>query len=356
MALPVKIGIVTYQQEAEMMKKHWKMLLAGMIAPALMVVSGPVAGQAADFYKDKVINLIVGGTPAGGHTRYARLIAPYIQKHSGAREVRISNMPGGGGLIAANHMWRVKPDGFTICFNNVPTLIMATIAGSAGVQFDATKFTYLGRATSEPKVLSVGSKSAIKTFQDVLKLGRPFVFPTQGTDEDFYTMAVLADSLGFKMKAITGYEGNADTTLAVIKGDGDGHITSLSETEAALKSGDKRPILTIASKRIPALQDVPTAIEIAPAEKQAAVRAIVNIMETHRSYIGPPNMAPQATADFRAAVAAALQDPALLEESTKGARPVSFMDGATQQQVIGEITKSSAGLASILKAAIAEIR
>ena len=39
----------------------------------------------------------------------------------------------------------------------------AQIAGSAGVQFDATKFTYLGRATSEPKVLAVGGKSEIKT-------------------------------------------------------------------------------------------------------------------------------------------------------------------------------------------------
>ena len=36
---------------------------------------------------------------------------------------------------------------------------------------------------------------------------------------------VIGDALGFKVKAVTGYEGNADTTLAVIKGDGDGHIT-----------------------------------------------------------------------------------------------------------------------------------
>jgi tripartite-type tricarboxylate transporter receptor subunit TctC len=205
-------------------------------------------------------------------------------------------------------------------------------------------------------MLLVGGKSAIKTIQDVQKLGRSFVFPTQGTDEDFYTMAVLADALGFKMKAITGYEGNADTTLAVIKGDGDGHITSLSESEASIKSGDKRPILILASKRIPEYPEVPTILEIASSQKQTSVRAIVNIMETHRSFIGPPNMSPQATAVFRAAVAAALQDPALLEESTKGDRPVSFMDGARQQQVIGEITKASAGLASVLKAAIDEIR
>ncbi len=338
------------------MKTRWKMLLAAMFALALMNVPGPAVGQVSDYYKDRIITFIVAGSPAGGHTRYARMIAPYIKKHAGARDVRIANMAGGGGLIAANHLWRLKPDGFNIGFGNVPTLIMAPIAGSAGVQFDATKFTYLGRATSEPRLLLVGGKSAIRNIQDVLKLNRPFVYPSQGTDEDFYAMAILSDALGFKMKAVTGYEGNADTSLAVIKGDGDGHITGLSEAEPSMKSGDKRPILTIASQRIPQYPAVPMALEIAPSQKQAAVRAVANIMETHRSYIGPPNMDPKATAAFRAAVAAALKDPALLEESTKGARPVSFMDGAKQQQVIEEVTKASAGLAPILKAAILEIR
>ena len=56
--------------------------------------------------------------------------------------------------------------------------------------------------------LPVGGKSAIKSIQDVRKLKRPFVYPSQGTDEDFYTMAVIADALGFQVKAVTGYEGN----------------------------------------------------------------------------------------------------------------------------------------------------
>lgn len=338
------------------MKMQWRKLVAAMIAPALMGVTSQAAGQASDYYKDKVINIIVAGGPSGGHTRYARLIQPFLQKHTGAREVRITNMPGGGGLIAASHVWRAKPDGYTILFGNVPTLILAPLAGMAGVQFDPTKFVYLGRATSEARILAVGTKSALKTMQDVQKLGRSFIYPSQGTDEDFFTMAVLSDALGFKVKAVTGYEGNADTALAVIKGDGDGHITGWSESVGPIKAGDKRPILIVSSARVPDFPDVPTAGEMAPAGKQAAVRAIVNIMETHRSYMGPPNMDAKATAAFRAAMSAAMKDPGLLEESAKGNRPVSFMDGAEQQQVITEITKASATLAPILKASLKEIQ
>lgn len=335
---------------------QWKKMLAALVVPALMSVTGPAAAQAPDYYKGKVLNIIVAGSPAGGHTRIARLVAPYLQKHLGAEEVRISNMPGGGGLKAANHMWRVKPDGYTVAFGNASTLIMAPIAGSKGVQFDATKFAFLGRATSEPRVLTVGGKSAIKTFKDVLKLDRPFVYPSQGTDEDFYTMAVLADALGFKLKAVTGYEGNADTALAVIKGDGDGHITGLSESLASIKSGDKRPILVVTSERIPEYADVPTAIELAPAAKKGALQAVANILETHRSFYAPPGTNPEAIAAFRAGMAAAMKDPALKEESKKGNRPLSFMAGDKQQQAIEQVAKEGASLAAVFKAAVKGIQ
>ncbi|MGZ8155117.1 MAG: Bug family tripartite tricarboxylate transporter substrate binding protein [Burkholderiales bacterium] len=332
-----------------------KVVFAGLMAPAVLAARSADA-QKLDYYKDKIVTVNVAGGAAGGHTRYARLIQPYLQKHSGAREVRIVNMPGGGGLKAANFIWRAKPDGMNIFFGNVSTLILAPLAGSPGATFDPTKFTYLGRATSEPRVLCVGGKSQIKSIQDVQKLKRPFVYPSQGTDEDFYTMAVLADALGFQIKAVTGYEGNADTSLAVIKGDGDGHITGWSESLGPIRSGDKLPILMVNSLKSPDYPAIPVVTEIAPPAKRDTVKALATILETHRSYIGPPGMDPQAAAAFRAAVTAALKDPALLEESKKGERPVAPMEGAKQQQAITQLTKASANLSPILKASVKAIQ
>ncbi|MGZ8230250.1 MAG: Bug family tripartite tricarboxylate transporter substrate binding protein [Burkholderiales bacterium] len=332
-----------------------KVVFAGLMAPAVLAARSADA-QKLDYYKDKIVTVNVAGGAAGGHTRYARLIQPYLQKHSGAREVRIVNMPGGGGLKAANFIWRAKPDGMNIFFGNVSTLILAPLAGSPGATFDPTKFTYLGRATSEPRVLCVGGKSQIKSIQDVQKLKRPFVYPSQGTDEDFYTMAVLADALGFQIKAVTGYEGNADTSLAVIKGDGDGHITGWSESLGPIRSGDKLPILMVNSLKSPDYPAIPVVTEIAPPAKRDTVKALATILETHRSYIGPPGMDPQAAAAFRAAVTAALKDPALLEESKKGERPVAPMEGAKQQQAVTQLTKASANLSPILKASVKAIQ
>jgi tripartite-type tricarboxylate transporter receptor subunit TctC len=169
-------------------------------------------------------------------------------------------------------------------------------------------------------------------------------------------MAVLADALGFQIKAVTGYEGNADTSLAVIKGDGDGHITGWSESLGPIRSGDKLPILMVNSLKSPDYPAIPVVTEIAPPAKRDTVKALATILETHRSYIGPPGMDPQATAAFRAAVTAALKDPALLEESKKGERPVAPMEGAKQQQAIAQLTKASANLSPILKASVKAIQ
>jgi len=333
-----------------------RIVFTGMMAPALMTLPRRAAAQANDYFKDKVVVVNVGGGASGGHNRYARMLQPYLQKHLGAREVRVVTMPGGGGLKAANHIWRAKPDGLNIFFGNVSTLILAHLAGSPGATFDPTKFSYLGRVTSEPRVLSVGAKSAIKGVEDLPKLKRPFVYPSQGTDEDFYTMAVLGDAFGFKVKAVTGYEGNADTALAVIKGDGDGHITGWSESLGPIKLGDKMPILMVTSIKSPDYPNIPVVTDIAPAAKRATVRAMATILETHRSYIGPPDMDPKAVAAFRAAVNAMMKDPQLLAESKKGDRPLTPLDGTKQQQQVAELAKANASLAPILKAAVKEIQ
>jgi hypothetical protein len=67
-------------------------------------------------------------------------------------------------------------------------------------------------------------------------------------------------------------------------------------------------------------------------------------------------MEPQAIAAFRAAVNAAMKDPALIAESTKGERLLSPMDGTVQQKAMTEMARTSAALSPILKAAVKDIQ
>lgn len=339
------------------MTKRTLVKTMGIVFALLALFGGLAAAQSSsDYFKGKRITLILPNSPSGHMTQYARMIAPYIQKHLGAADVHIKNMQGAGGVLGANYLWHAKPDGLTIAFTSVPALVLAQLSGSTGVEFDATKFIYLGRAATEPRVLVVGGKSKIKTIQDVQNLGRPFVFPSQGTDEDFYTMAVLADALHFPLKPVTGYQGNSDTTLAVIKGEGDGHITAWHSSLPGIKSGDLRPILIIGSQREPSYPNVPTALEVTQGKGKATVQAIVNMIEMHRSFFGPPGMPQAAVTALRDGIWAALQDPGLQAESKKTGLFLVPMKGSVEQPKVEQIAAAGQAIVPILKQAVAKLK
>ena len=60
---------------------------------ALLIVTGVDAVKAADdYFKDKVIEIILPNSPTGRMSRYVNLYAPFIKKYTGADDVRVVGM------------------------------------------------------------------------------------------------------------------------------------------------------------------------------------------------------------------------------------------------------------------------
>lgn len=337
------------------MQIGWKWLTVGALAGGLALGFGAPA-QAQSYYEGKSVLMILPHSASGGFAKYGQLLAPAIGKHLKAK-VRIEHHSGAGGMVGSNLVWHAKPDGLTIGLTSGPALVLAQLGGAEGVQFDALKFTYLGRAALDDRVIFVSSKSAIKSIEDVKKLGREFKVPSQGVDEDFYGMAMLADVLGFKVKFITGYEGGGDTTLSVVRGDTDGRLTSWTSANPMLKAGDIRPIVSVGEARYKDQPNVPNALELVqePAKKKV-IQALINIQRVHRSLFGPPGIPPAIAAELRTGILAALQDPEVIEAAKKANLPLGALDGATQQKVVAEIYEASGDIKRILKTATDSIK
>ena len=331
--------------------------VGALAALTLTAVAAVDAVKAADdYFHGKVIELILPNSPTGRMSRYANLYAPYIQKYTGADDVRVVGMQGGGGIKGSNFLWFQDPDGLSIAFTSIPTLILAQLSGSEAVQFDATKFQYLGRAATEPRMLVVGGNSEIESIQDVIDLDREFVFPSQGTDEDFYTMAILSDALGYDMKIVTGYEGMNDTALAVIKGDGDGQIGGARSFVAAIEAGDMRPVLTVWGERMEEFPDVPDALELVEGDQKEAVQAIINMLTMHRGFFAPPDTDPEAVRILREAITQASNDPELIKGAEDGGLILLPSPGDKEQAKIEQITAASQGIVPVLKEALQSIQ
>ncbi|MFK8250854.1 Bug family tripartite tricarboxylate transporter substrate binding protein [Ancylobacter terrae] len=334
-----------------------KKLALGLLAAAAAMLASPLAPAHAAGYEGKVVTVIVPHGPSGPMNQYARMIAPFLAKHLKAKDVRIDNQPGAGTLKGTNLLWNAEPDGLTIAFTSIATPILAQLADSPGVRFDANKFVYLGRVAYEPRQLFVGIPSKITSVADIQKPDRVFVYPAQGTDEDFYTMSMLSDALDFKMKVVTGYEGIADATLAIIKGEADGYMAAVASVQASLKAGDLKPILTISETPLASYPDVPTIMsEVKTPEAREMAKNIIAIQSMNRTFFGPPNMDPAMVEAMRQAVKDTIADPELLAQAAKMGFPLDFIDGATVQERVSGIIAASQTLKPILKAALQSIK
>ena len=75
---------------------------------AALAISGSSAAQTAeDFYKSKTqIQMIVPNAPGGGYDSYARMLARHMPKYiPGKPAFVVVNMPGAGGITAANNLY-----------------------------------------------------------------------------------------------------------------------------------------------------------------------------------------------------------------------------------------------------------
>jgi len=190
-------------------------LILGLSAPAALA-----ADQA--FFKGKTVRINVGYAPGGGFDAYSRLIARHLARHiPGNPTIVVDNMPGAGGLIVANHLYRVaKPDGLTIG-HFLGSLLMGQVLGQKGVEFDARKFEYVAAPARAYPVCAFTKASGITTLEQWMAAKTPPKLGGVATGASVPDNAIraLKAALGLPAQLVTGYKGTAAIRLAAEGGE-----------------------------------------------------------------------------------------------------------------------------------------
>jgi len=324
-------------------------VLALWIATTFLVSALPAAASQSDvdFFKGKVITYIVATKPGGGYDTYARLIGKYLERHLGATVV-IKNVPGAGHIIGANQLYSAKPDGLTIGTFNTG-LIIAQLVNQPGIKFDLRKFTWVGKAATDARVIYVGAKAPFKTFQDALK-AKQIILGSSGVGASDYNEALmLGEAFGIPIKVITGYAGK-EAELAILRGEIDGQVQSYSSIESYIKSGQGRVLLQIADKKHPDLPNVPLASDIVPARGKKLVDLIVATSSSlQRLTVAPPGVPAGRLQALIAAYRSALTDPDLLAEAGKAQLPIEPLYGEEVGKLINHALDQPAENLALLK-------
>src|SRR3984893_6785634 len=126
-----------------------------------LALSLPIAllgtAQAADFYAGKTISIYIGtGEGPGALSAYPRAIAQVIGKYiPGNPAVVVRNMPGAGGIKAANFIYGIAPQDGTAWGFITRGFVRAPLLGTPQAQFDPTKYQWIGTPSQETSVAAV---------------------------------------------------------------------------------------------------------------------------------------------------------------------------------------------------------
>ncbi len=270
-----------------------------------------------DFYKGKLITYIVATKPGGGYDAYARLINKYLQKYIPGSTVMVKNVAGGGHIIGANETYLAKPDGLTIGTFNTG-LIFSQILGFEGIKFDLAKYSWIGKANSEHRVLVVSAKSPYKTIKDLIESKEPIKLGSAGAGTSSSNEAlILGEALGFPVKMTYGY-GGREAEIAMMRGEITGTEGSYTGLVNFIKSKESRVLLQIAGKKHQDLPDVPLGRDLKLSDRgKKLVALIAATAELGRLTAAPPNTPPERLGVLRDAYKKAMADPNLLKDAQK---------------------------------------
>ncbi len=239
-----------------------------IISAAAMTASlvSAAAQTPEDFYKGKTVELVVGTNPGGGYDLYGRLIGRAIGKHiPGAPVVVVKNMPGAGHLKMANWLYNAAPKDGTVLATAPQAVAIEQAMGTAGIQYDAAKFTWIGRVAPVVEVTYTWHTSQTKTLEDARK--RETVMGGSGAASPtvFYLKA-LNQLAGTNFKIIPSYPSNNDTNLAMqreeIEGGSKAWASMKVDNADWLRDKKVNILVQYADKRSADLPGVPLMMEL----------------------------------------------------------------------------------------------
>lgn len=312
-------------------------LVAGALAGAAFALPLAAAAQ-GDFLKGQTVHFLVGYSPGGGYDTYARMLAPYFEKHTGATVV-VENRPGGGGTTALNQLYRAKPDGLAMMMLNGESAIIAQLTQQPGVAYDMAKVSLYARVQEEPHFMIVNPKLP-DTLKEIVASGKKIKFSAGSrTDNLGDYAAVLCQALQMNCQIITGYKGSKEAGLAVMNGEADALTISESSALNYAKGGKTKIVATIARKRSEERPEMPTVYEmfqLDPAHKwwldfRLGIKAI------GRAVVGTPNLPPERLRALQKAWREVLTDPALVAEGKKTTYTIEYEAPDKLKPVIEEL-------------------
>jgi tripartite-type tricarboxylate transporter receptor subunit TctC len=308
----------------------------------LAVLCWSAPSQAADTI-DHPVTIYVAGTAGGGIDLFGRLVGRHLGRHiPGNPTVTVQDMPGAGGIRAANFLAQQAPRDGTAMTTFAGGPILEPLIGTRHPGYDMSQFTWIGALTKDVGLCLSWGPSPFKTIDDVRKNQMVVAGTGAGSDTDTWPI-ILNELIGTKFKVVTGYLGSQETILAIERGEANGRcIFSLSALKTAkpdwLRDKKINLLLQVGLEKSPEFPDVPLIFDFLKNEAdRQLVTLLVSATAMARPFAAPPGVPEDKATLLRRAFDATVKDPEFLAEAQKMQADISPTTGEDVQKIVARI-------------------
>jgi tripartite-type tricarboxylate transporter receptor subunit TctC len=237
-------------------------IILALAAAAVHAAATPAASTAVsslkDFYDGKLVKITVPQKAGATSDIIARIAGKYLAKNLDVK-VAVENVTSASGLVARNNFYNTaKADGLNLLLEPTGSVMGDWAMGSSGVNYDITKFQYLGGLKRGPLVITASPKGPYKTIQDMMKSKTELKFASMapGSLITLSNMAAI-DILGLNAKIIAGYTGATERALAISQGEVAGAVYNMEWAATQAKEGQLAILVQIRADRDSNYKDTP---------------------------------------------------------------------------------------------------
>jgi tripartite-type tricarboxylate transporter receptor subunit TctC len=228
---------------------------------ALLLAVATLAG--AQTWPAKTVRLVVPAAPGGNPDVLARMLAAKLSDSLGKSFVA-ENVPGAGGVVAAELVAKSAPDGRVIFVSDSGALAINPALNARLPYQPLRDFTFITALATVPTVLVVNTNTpALRDFIERAKADPgKLAYGSAGTGSIHHlTMAVFASRAGIDMVHVP-YKGGTAMVAALLGGEIQAGWSGIPNVLQAIRTGRLRALAVSTLKRQSSLPEVPTAAEL----------------------------------------------------------------------------------------------
>jgi tripartite-type tricarboxylate transporter receptor subunit TctC len=295
-----------------------------MVRVILVLAAWLVAmpAQAQSFFEGKTITIITSTGAGGGYDVTARLISRHMPRFiPGNPTMIVQNMPGGGNVIATNHMYSVAPRDGTMIATLHNAMPLHQVLDGHGVRYDVSKLNWLGSTGPENEVIFTWHTTGVTTIEEAKK--KEVILGGTGAGSGIVIIPIAMNNLlGTKFKIVMGYKSSEDLNLALQRGEVEARAFSMASVKGQRSDWVKEKkinfIAQAGAHRAHEIPDVPLLTELAKNDEQREILKLISSPPSlGRPFAAPPEVPAERLAILRRAFQETLKDKAFLEEAEK---------------------------------------